>query len=220
MTQRVGAVVQARMSSQRLPGKVMTVLAGRPALAWVLERLEHATEADVLVVATSDDPSDDPVAAFCAERGTPCHRGSLYDVAARVVGAARAHDLDALVRVNGDSPLLDQRLVDRGIDMLRTTGCDLATNVRPRTFPPGQSVEVVLTDALERAHASDVRPEDGEHVTGPLYAGAYSIARFANEPPRTAPPYTLDTADDRDRLEGILLAMERPHWEYGWDELP
>jgi spore coat polysaccharide biosynthesis protein SpsF (cytidylyltransferase family) len=216
---RVGAVVHARMSSRRLPGKVLAPLAGRPALQWVLERLEHARELDAIVLATSEDPSDDPVAAFAGERGTPCHRGSLDDVAERVAGAARGHGLDAIVRVNGDSPLLDQELVDRGVEIMRASEPDLVTNVRPRTFPPGQSVEVVSVDALERAHAAGSSAEEREHVTGPLYAGGFSVVRFETDPARTEPPYTLDTPEDHARLEAILLGMDRPHWEYRWDEL-
>lgn len=219
MSIRVGAVVQARMSSQRLPAKVLAPLAGRPALDWLLERLEHASTLDAIIVATSQEPGDDAVAQFAAARGTDCHRGPLHDVAGRVIGAAREHRLDALVRVNGDSPLLDQRLVDRGVTLLRETGADLVTNVRPRTFPPGQSVEVVMTDALVRAHSRDATEEDREHVTAPLYAGGFEIVRFEADPPRTKPPLTLDTADDRERLEGIILGMERPHHTYTWEEL-
>lgn len=219
MSIRVGAAVQARMSSQRLPAKVLAPLAGRPALDWLLERLEHASTLDAIIVATSNEPDDDAVAQFAAARGTACHRGPLHDVAGRVIGAARNHRLDALVRVNGDSPLLDQGLVDRGVTLLRQSGADLVTNVRPRTFPPGQSVEVVMTDALIRAHAGDATEEDREHVTRPLYAGGFEIVRFETDPPRTTPSLTLDTADDRERLEAIILGMERPHYTYTWEEL-
>lgn len=219
MSRRVGAVVQARMSSQRLPGKVLAPLAGRPILAWLLERLEHAQTLDAIVVATSDEAEDDAVAAFAAAHGVACHRGPLADVAGRVLGAARAHDLEAIVRVNGDSPLLDQRLVDRGVDLLTTSGADLATNVRPRTFPPGQSVEVALTDALERAHAHDSSAEDREHVTGPLYDGSFAVARFEADPPRTEPAFTVDTPADLERIGAIMRGMRRPHHEYGWEDL-
>jgi len=215
----VGAVVAARMSSRRLPGKVLAPLAGRPALSWVLERLEHATELDAVIVATSGEPSDDPVADFCAQRGTDCHRGPLDDLSARVLAAAAEHGLEALTRISGDSPLIDQRLVDRGVALMRREGPDLVTNVRPRTFPPGQSVEVARIDALRRAHAGDVTAEDREHVTGPLYDGGFSVVRFEAETPRTEPPLTLDTAADHERLEGILLGLDRPHWEYTWEEL-
>ena len=213
---RTGAVVQVRMSSERLPGKVLMPLAGRPALDWLLERLDHATELDAIVVATSDDPSDDPVAEFVRERGTALHRGPLEDVARRMLDAAREHELDAVVRVTGDAPLLDQRLVDEGVRTLRREGCDLVTNVRPRSYPPGQSVEVFLTNALEAAHAGPTTPADREHVTGPLYAGAFSVVRFFADPPRTEPSVALDTREDHARLEAILSRLDRPHWELGW----
>ena len=216
---RVGAVVAARMSSARLPGKVLRPLAGKPALAWVLERLEHAGELDTVVVATSREPSDDAVADFCAQRDTECFRGSLDDLAARLIGAAREHRLEALARISGDSPFIDQRLVDHGVRLMREQRPDLVTNVRPRTFPPGQSVEVARTEALVRAHAGETRAEEREHVTGPLYDGGHTVVRFANEPPRTSPRYTLDTPADHARLEGILMDMDRPHWQYSWEEL-
>jgi spore coat polysaccharide biosynthesis protein SpsF (cytidylyltransferase family) len=213
VTMTVGAVVQARMTSTRLPGKVLAPLAGRPALVWLLERLERATELDALLVATSVEASDDPVARFCDQRGTRCARGPLDHVAQRMLDAARAAGLDAIARVNGDSPLLDQALVDRGVRLMRETGANLVTNVRPRTFPPGQSVEVLRTEALAAALG------DPEHVTGALYAGE-GIVRFAQDPPRTTPAFTLDTPEDHARLEAILTRMDRPHWEYRWDELP
>ena len=213
----VGAVVQARMTSTRLPGKVLAPLAGRPALEWLLERLEHAEGLDALIVATSDDPSDDPVVAFCAARGTRVARGPLEDVAARMLAAAEG--LDAFVRVNGDSPLLDQRLVERGAALMRETGADLVTNVRPRTFPPGQSVEVVRTAALARALEAGASAEEREHVTGPLYGNGWTIARFEADVPRTDVHLTLDTPADHERLEAILRAMDRPHWDYGWAEV-
>lgn len=204
------------MASSRLPGKVLMPLAGRPALEWLLERLEHAEGLDALVVATSDDPADDPVAAYCEARGTACHRGSLEDVAQRLLDAASAESLDAFARISGDSPLLDQRLVDQAVRLMRAGNHDLVTNVRPRSFPPGQSVEVIRTAALARA----VRPEEREHVTGALYDGGFDVHRFEAERPRTDVRYTLDTPEDAARLERILLDMDRSPWDYRWDELP
>ena len=214
-------MVHARMGSSRLPGKVLAELGGRPALQWLLERMERAGEVDAVVVATSVEAADDPVAEFCAGRGVALHRGPLDDLAARVLAAAEAYALDVLVRVNGDSPLLDQRLVDRGVALQRETGADLVTNVRPRSFPPGQSVEVLKTAALRRAVERMDDPDDREHVTAWLYrhAGEVRIERFAHDPPVTAPSLTLDEPADRIRLERVLARMERPHWEYRWDEI-
>ena len=112
---RVVAVVQARMTSRRLPGKVLTPLAGSPVLGLVVGRLRRATRIDEVVVATSTDPSDDPVAAWCAQPGIRCHRGSLDDVLDRFLGAARASGATHVVRITADCPLIDPDLVDRVI---------------------------------------------------------------------------------------------------------
>ena len=217
---RVGAVIHARMGSSRLPGKVLVELGGRPALIWLLERLDHARELDDTVVATSVDPADDPLAEWCDRQGIACHRGPLDDLATRVLEAARSRSLDAIARVNGDSPLLDQRLVDRGVAMARAGGADLVSNVRPRTFPPGQSVEIVRTGALETAVARMDDPEDREHVTSWLYRQPeITVERFEAADPVTEPRLTLDTPEDRERLAAILRAMERPHWEYSYAEV-
>lgn len=216
---KVGAVLQARMGSERLPGKVLAPLAGRAPLDWLLERLAHGRELDTVVVATSDTAEDDPIAEHCERAGVACFRGSLHDVAARMLGAAEAHELEAVARVNADSPLLDQRLVDHGVQLMRAGEPDLVTNVRPRTFPPGQSVEVFRTAALRAALTGDVGLDEREHVTGPLYDGGFRVLRFEAERPRTDVALTLDTAADHARLEAILGSLERPHWEYTWEEL-
>lgn len=218
---KVGAVVHARMGSTRLPGKVLADLAGRPTLDWLLERLHHAERLDTVVVATSTHTADDPIEAFCAQRSLALHRGPLEDLAARVLGAADAFELDALARVNGDSPLLDQRLVDHGVELLRAGDADLVSNVRPRSFPPGQSVEVLRTGALRLAVERMREDDDREHVTAWLYRhpDEVRLLRFEQDPPVTAPPLTLDGPDDHARLEGILRRMDRPHWEYRWDEV-
>src|SRR5262245_53599415 len=127
-----GAVVQARMSSSRLPGKVLLPLADRPMLGWVLESLRHAEGLDRIVVATSTESEDDAVAAWCVEEGVECFRGSLDDVAGRLLAAGEAHALEAIARVNGDSPLLDRRLVAQGCTQFSASGADVVTNVHPR----------------------------------------------------------------------------------------
>src|SRR2546428_2643732 len=107
------------MSSRRLPGKVLRPLAGRPLLTHLLNRLGRCREASAVVVATSTDPSDDPVATYCDDFGVRCFRGDLEDTAARLVAAAAWAHFDVLVRVSGDSPLLDPRVVDRAVRIYR-----------------------------------------------------------------------------------------------------
>jgi spore coat polysaccharide biosynthesis protein SpsF (cytidylyltransferase family) len=216
---RVGALVQSRMSSQRLPGKMLMPLAGRPLLAHVLDRLEAAAQVDTLAVATSSDPSDDPIAEFCARRGAYCHRGPLDDVALRFVEAARELGLDAFVRISGDSPLIDPALVDEAVERWRETGADVVTNIYPeRSFPSGQSVEVVSVAAYEAAQAKMTEPYDREHVTPYLYSHADELtveSLHAGEDLSDV-DLSLDTKDDLARIEELLT---RATPRTGWREL-
>jgi spore coat polysaccharide biosynthesis protein SpsF len=218
----VAAIVQARTSSTRLSNKVLRTVNAKPLVKYVLERLERARSIDVVVVATSDDASDDALASFCEAARVDCHRGSLNDVAGRILGAARSRDVDVFVRISADSPLLDQTLVDRAVALLEQTGCDLATNVYPtRTFPHGQSVEAVRTTAFERARAFATEAADLEHVTPVFYrrAGDFAISPFAHDPDLGHLQLAVDTESDLAAFSDIVAAMERPHWEYGLDEV-
>jgi spore coat polysaccharide biosynthesis protein SpsF len=202
---RIGAVVHARMSSRRLPGKVLRDLAGRPLLAHLFARLLRAEGLDAIVLATSIAPDDDAVAAFATGHGLPCHRGPLDDVAARLLGAAAAHELDAVVRINGDSPLMDPAIVSEAVRLFRGDALDLVTNVFPRSFPKGQSVEVVATAALARV-VRDAVPDDREHVTQHIYRHpeTFRIRNFAATTPRPELQLSVDTEDDFRRIARIV----------------
>jgi spore coat polysaccharide biosynthesis protein SpsF (cytidylyltransferase family) len=217
----VAAVVQARTGSTRLPGKVLREVGGKPLLAYLLERLEHAALIDAVVVATSDDPSDEAVAGFCSTWGVECHRGQLGDVAGRILGAARARDVDAFVRISGDSPLLDQSLVDRAVALLRDTGNDIATNVHPRTFPHGQSVEAFRTDAFARGYEVMRNDFDLEHASPFFYRheNDFRIASFEHHPDISGSRLVVDTQDDLETFSRIVSVMERPHWDYALEEV-
>ena len=215
---RVAAVIQARMSSRRLPGKILLKLGDRPALAHMLDGLGHAEGLDMLAVATSTDPSDDATAAFAAARGVRVLRGALDDVARRLLRAGEALEADAIVRVNGDSPFLDPALVSLGISLWRESPASIVTNVFPRTFPKGQSVEVLpipqLRAAVERMASADER----EHVTKYVYAHpeAFSIRTFSADPPRPDVNLCIDDAGDLQRCEAILEVLPTAPWKAGW----
>jgi spore coat polysaccharide biosynthesis protein SpsF (cytidylyltransferase family) len=200
-------IVQARMSSARVPGKVLRPLAGRPLLGHLLDRLAR-TELPV-VVATSDDPSDDAVAAFCPS----AYRGPLEDVAERFLGAAVEHDIDPIVRVSGDSPLLDPGVVERAVALWEPG--TIVTNVRPRTFPTGQSVEVFAVGDLRNAPRTQATRE---HVTPELYA-RLEMRNFESGHDWGTLRLTLDTAEDAERLDALFARMDRPPSEYGLEEI-
>lgn len=217
---RIEALVQARMSSERLPGKVLMPLAGRPALGWVLDRLGLCRELDGIAVATSSQESDDPVAAWCERSEVRCVRGPLEDVAGRFAAAAKELGLGAFVRISGDSPLIDPALVDEGVALFRSREPDLATNVHPRTCPHGQSVEVVRTDAFAAALPRMSDPLDREHVTRFIYANAsgFDIAAFGCEGGDPDLRLALDTPEDAERIERVLGALAAGPEGFGWRE--
>jgi len=218
---KIGALIQARMQSTRAPGKVLRPLAGRPLLAYLLDRLERAKDLDLVAVATSDSSADDPIETFCAEQEVACHRGALEDVAGRFVEAARRFELDALVRVNGDSPFLDQDLVTTGVELFRQAEVDLVTNVFPRSFPVGASVEVISAPVLGEVRAETSRPDDLEHVTQFFYRhpDRFRIVAFSAEEDHSGESLAFDQPRDAEEIEAVLALMRRPHWDYGWKEV-
>ena len=215
------AVVFARMTSSRLPGKVLADIGGTPLLALLVERLVHCAAVSDVVVATSTTAADDPVAAAAHGLGVACHRGPLDDVAARAVAAAALVGADRFFRANGDSPFLPVELYAGAIEQFDATDADVVSNVSPRRFPPGASVELVRTATLERALA-DMTAEEAEHVTLHLYrhADQYRIVPLDVEPPEDrseSARLVVDTAEDLERarsmaglaagpLEGLSLA--------------
>ena len=160
-------VVQARMGSTRLPGKVLLDLAGRPMLAQLLRRLRACASLDEIVIATSVAASDDPIAELGASEQVRVSRGSEADVLDRIVQAARATQADVVVRVTADCPLIDPHVTDRVVDDLTTNArtADYASNVLRRTFPRGLDVEAMFLDTLLRVDRLARTPAEREHVT-------------------------------------------------------
>lgn len=217
----IGVLVQARMSSSRLPGKVLRPLAGSPALARLLDRLELAREPSLVAVATSREPGDDPIAHFCAERGVACERGPLDDVAGRMLAAAESLGLDAFVRISGDSPLLDPAIVDAVAEGLREGDADVVTNLFPRSFPIGQSAEGVRLEAMRLAIREMTEERHREHVTLWFYdhPERVRIRNVAADGDWSDVRLALDTDEDAESLERLFARMDRPHTDYGWREL-
>lgn len=201
------------MSSERLPGKVMTDVLGSPMLGHLLDRLEQCGEIDGLIVATSDSPSDDQIVAYTAARGVACYRGDLNDVAARMIGAADSMKADALVRVSGDSPLLDPELVTAAVETFRSRSLDLLTNVQQRTFPKGQSVEVVSLPALRSAWSNGMTADEREHVTKCFYEhpDSWSILNLTHEPACGDIQLSVDTPEDLARVKTLLGRLGEPY---------
>jgi spore coat polysaccharide biosynthesis protein SpsF len=192
------AIVQARLSSHRLPGKVLKDLCGKPMLAWTLERVRAAKLVTNLVVATSSEGDDDAVAAFCAGQGVTCHRGPLDDVAERFAQVVRAETAFAFLRITGDAPLIDPAVMDMAIGLYQAGKWDLVSNVLVRSFPIGQSVEVVRSDTFLKALAEMNDPAEREHVTQFLHKNRtrYRTVNFTSGADAASVQMSVDTPED------------------------
>lgn len=212
------------MSSRRLPGKVLRPIQGKPMLQYLLERLAHMAYPCHVAVLTSVEKSDRPIADFCRDFGVDCCRGPLADVARRFLDAARRYESSAFVRICGDSPFMDQALVDRCLKRFLDGPCDFLTNksdVETRTFPKGMSVEVIKTEAFERARPLMESPEDFEHVTRVFYTHA---DLFHREILQSAADYgdcslAVDDPAGFSMSEAMIKGMTRPHWTYSMAEV-
>jgi spore coat polysaccharide biosynthesis protein SpsF len=213
------AIVQARLSSTRLPGKVLMNLCGRSLLGRVVDRLSKARTVDRIVVATSSGSSDQGIVDFCEREGIRCHRGPLDDVAERFRQAAEFEAAEAFVRVSGDSPLIDSALVDLAVKYYGQAECDLVTNVLVRSFPKGQSVEVVRAATFNGFRGLLTEVQQKEHVTKVFYEnpGAYRIVSFTSGMNAGAVNLSIDTPEDFARLEKLIGAVNDD--AAGWREL-
>lgn len=209
------AIIQARMGSSRLPGKVLMDLAGRPVLAHVVDAAYAISGVDRVVVATSTEGSDDALAKWCDGYDVACFRGSEQDVLERFAGAAHAHDAGIVMRLTGDCPLLDPEIAGQVLALLIEGGADYASNVDPASWPDGLDCEAMTIAALETAAAEARRPSDREHVTPFL---RNTKARFStlnltcSVPGLARHRWTLDTADDLAFLTNVAahLPGDRP----------
>lgn len=159
------AIVQARMSSERLPGKVLREIAGKPMLEHVIDRAAQSQSVDDVIVATSGLSADDPIETFCSERGFRCFRGAEDDVLDRMYRAARWIEAETIVRLTGDCPLLDPRVIDRVVQTYLQNDFDYVTNTLGYTYPDGLDVEVFSSSALEKAWRARSSVVEKEHVT-------------------------------------------------------
>lgn len=192
------AVLQARMSSTRLPGKVLLRTCGKPLLAHQIERVRRSRHISTLIVATSLDPSDNPIAALSASLGVSAYRGSLNDVLDRVVQAAQPHRPQWLVRLTGDCPLADPDVIDAVIRAAREPGVVYASNALNPSFPDGLDVECVRFDALEEAWREAVKPSEREHVTPFIHSQPlrYAQREIRNDQDLSALRWTVDEPAD------------------------
>jgi spore coat polysaccharide biosynthesis protein SpsF len=202
----VSIVIQARMTSSRFPGKVLAPFHGQPIVHHVITAARSVADVRYLAIATSIEPSDDPLAAYASMLGVSVVRGPLDDVLERFRQCARLFDTEWIVRLSADSPLVDPFVIERVLDARRENAYDLVTTVFPRTFPRGQNVEAIRRSALLSLPDAELTVEDREHVTAFFYRhpDRFLIRNVeSNEPLPGDRSVAVDTLDDLRRLEQL-----------------
>jgi spore coat polysaccharide biosynthesis protein SpsF len=204
---RTVAVVQARMGSTRLPGKILRPLGGRPVLGWVLRAASAAVRIDDVVVATTTEVADDATEGLCRDLGVAVHRGSVEDVLSRFLGAVddEAPTADTVVRLTADCPLLDPALVDAAVGAFAAADVDYLATTQPRSLPRGLDIEVVSTAALREASAEATGVER-VHVTPFVYQhpDRFRLAGLVFHPDSSDLRVTLDTVEDAALLDALI----------------
>jgi spore coat polysaccharide biosynthesis protein SpsF len=205
MKEKTGIIIQARMSSKRFPGKSLKPLAGIPLIGHVIRRMKRVQDADVIILATSNDQSDDALAAFAEKEGARVFRGDLANVQKRFLDAALFFGIERIVRVTGDNPFISPELID---EELRVWDEKKPDYIGYRTCVYGIGAEVFSLDALHRACARPPDPYEQEHVTPAFYRDQKNFRAIALDAAQafcdTTLRLTVDTEEDRVRAEALF----------------
>ena len=204
------AIIQARVSSSRLPGKVLKPILGKPLLVYQIERVLQSRRIDQLVIATSTDPSDDDLENLCHQINIPCFRGSLNDVLDRFYQVAKSWQPQHVVRLTGDCPLIDPEILDAVIEYYFTGGgYDYASNAIQPTFPDGLDVEIFRFSILEKAWKESILPSQREHVTPFIHQQPerFRIGHYRNAEDLSHLRWTVDEPEDFELVTRIYEAL-------------
>lgn len=217
------AIIQARMASTRLPGKMLADIEGQPMLWHVVNRTKHSSLVDRLIVATSVNSGDDLIFQFCVRNNIECFRGSEDDVLDRFYQAAKATNADSVIRLTGDCPLIDAGLIDKVAHRYTTGDFDYVTNSLRYTYPDGLDVEVFSFKALERAWREAKSPREREHVVSYFkYSGKFKITNVDNPEGIFGQDYrwSVDEPVDLEFVREVYRRLSgRKNFDFGMDEV-
>lgn len=206
--QKIVATIEARMTSTRLPGKVLLPAGGKPMLKHLVDRLRQVKSLQAIVLATTVNRTDDCLEAFAKEENIPYFRGSEEDVMGRVVGAADSVNANIVVQITGDCPVIDPLLIEQTIQMFLHNYCDFASNSLIQSYPDGMETQVFALETLKRSAALTNDPLDREHVTlhicnhPELFRHVYLIASPDLYWPGLG--LTLDEKEDYELLKNLI----------------
>jgi len=209
---KIVATIEARMTSSRLPGKVLLPVAGKPMLQHLIERLRAVPSLDEIIIATTVNSTDDTIDDFSREIGVCCYRGSEEDVMARVIGAAETAQADLVVEITGDCPIIDPQIVEQTIRIYNSNSADYVSNAHIRSYPDGMDAQVFLLQTLKNSAEKTVDPLDHEHVTLHIrnHPEIYSHFHLVAPPELHWPDLglTLDERSDYELLKRIIEYFE------------
>ncbi len=212
------AILQARSNSTRLPGKVLKPLLGTPMVLRQIERLQNSSEINTIVLATSQESTDDLLADVVSEAGIPVVRGPLDDVLQRFVVAAELYPADVVVRLTADCPLADAPVIDEVIRLHKLQNNDYTSNTHPRTFARGLDVEVFSSEVLFQLNSMKLSTEEREHVTMGIYKRPeqFSMGNYEQSPSTAEHRWTVDLPEDFEFVSKIyeeLYSPEGTFWQ-------
>ncbi|MGD0153016.1 MAG: glycosyltransferase family protein [Thermacetogeniaceae bacterium] len=216
-------VVQARMNSTRLPGKVLKTVLGKPLLEYQIERLRRVRLADGIIVATTINDGDQPIIDLCNRLSVHSYRGPEFDVLARYYGAAATFGADLIVRVTSDCPVIDPQVVDGVIAFYldHRQQYDYVANTLARTYPRGMDTEAFSFRALSEAHSEATAEPDREHVTPFIYRNdrRYRLANVSYREDQSRHRWTVDTEDDFELIGRIIGALYPRQPEFSLEDI-
>jgi len=213
------AIVQARMGSTRLPGKVMSPVLGVPMIELLLERLARAAGIDQILLATSSGEENDRLTEHVGQLGYPVYRGAEDDVLDRYYQAARLHEGDTIVRVTADCPMIDPDLVDEVVAVYKKAGVDYASNIHPPTYPDGLDVEVFGFETLKAAWQVAAKPHEREHVTPYMWqSGEFTLTNVHYQEDCSNERWTVDETEDLQLINRVFEYFD-PRRDFGWRDV-
>ena len=219
----VVAIVQARMTSIRFPGKVLHKVLGKPMLSIQLERIRQVSQIEMVVLATTDNTSDDPIEKFASMESVAIFRGSENDVLGRFHGAADVFNADVIVRLTGDCPLIDPDIIDHVVKIFRDRRgvCNFVTNAIPRSYPAGLDVECFSRSALEIANAEATECYDREHVTPYFYKhpDRFKALSVVCDKDLSKERWTLDEPSDFELIKKIIEGLYKQNPRFRMDDI-
>jgi len=217
---RIVAIVQARMNSNRLPGKVLKDICGKSMLSRVVQRVNCATSLDKVVVATSDTIVDDSVENECHKLKVSVFRGNENDVLDRFFQASLVHKAEVAVRITADCPLIEPTIIDKVVQAFLSSDVDYASNTLNRTYPRGLDVEVINLRALAIAWKNAIKPYHRVHVTPYIYENAdlFRLLSITNSSDLSKYRWTVDTPEDLQFVRRVYEILGG-NSQFSWNDI-